>query len=100
MKWDHYGVFYPSYKPTTVRLVKEEGYPKDISVYFPPVPGVNTYKIYGSLAPTIRTLIGEFTGSPPFRIKFPTSKVILPEELIVHTWVSYNKNGQEVFLQD
>jgi len=100
MKWYHYGVFYPSYKPTVVKLVKEEGYPKDITVHFPSVPGVSQYKIYGSLTPTIRTLIGEFNGQPPFRIKFPASKIVLPEELIVHIWVSYQKNGQDVFLQE
>jgi hypothetical protein len=114
MKWDHYGVFYPSYKPTVVKLVKEEGYPKDITVSFPAIQNFTRYKIYGSLSPTIRTLIKEIDLSQQdssviynpdlrivkCRIKFPVSKIILPEELIVHIWVSYLHNGQETFLQE
>lgn len=99
MSFWNYGIFYPSYVPTIVKLEKVEGRPKDIKVDFPPIEGATEYRIYGSLSPTIRTLISTYTTPPPYFIKFPVSKVILPEELIVHIWVSYVRNGQETFIQ-
>lgn len=99
MSYHIYGTFYPAYTPTAVRVSKVEGRPKDIMIDFDLVPGASSYRVYGSLSPTVRTLIGEYTERPPYFVKFPSSKVILPEELIVHIWVSAIRDNQEVFIQ-